>query len=128
MTGKMPVATKSFSFSAITFENRYKPPDVTDLGGDEATATGLTREGDHGNRHCGKDREQLHQKNWFIRYLRASACLVRKEGRKGYTAAEVFFLARESQVGGAHLSSQRPEEEEMQCASTSPFVKSRFVS
>ena len=23
MTGKMPVATKSFSFSAITFENRY---------------------------------------------------------------------------------------------------------
>jgi hypothetical protein len=24
MTGKMPVATKSFSLSAITFENRYK--------------------------------------------------------------------------------------------------------
>jgi hypothetical protein len=23
MTGKMPVATKSFSFSVITFENRY---------------------------------------------------------------------------------------------------------
>jgi hypothetical protein len=24
MTGKMPVATKSFSFSVIAFENRYK--------------------------------------------------------------------------------------------------------
>ena len=24
MTGKMPVATKSFSFSAFTFENRYR--------------------------------------------------------------------------------------------------------
>jgi hypothetical protein len=45
-----------------------------------------------------------------LRYLLTRASLVRKGGRKLATAAQDFFLARESQLRTGPLSSQRLED------------------